>query len=136
MRRRRFLQSLLAVLGSVAFASLFYPLLRFLAPPGTEARIKRASFPKADLPVGAAKSVILQNNPAIVVNRPGKGLVAFSRVCTHLGCLIEYDRDKNRLICPCHAGIFDLDGNVLSGPPPKALPKLPVRVEGEMIVIG
>jgi cytochrome b6-f complex iron-sulfur subunit len=42
----------------------------------------------------------------------------------------------NRFICPCHAGIYDLEGNVLSGPPPKALIKLPVRVEGENIVIG
>jgi len=136
MKRRNFLRASIAFLGSVTFLSFLYPLLRFLAPPGGESKTKKLTFLKSEVPVGVSKDIVFNNAPAIVINRPGKGLVAFSRVCTHLGCLVDYDRDKNRMICPCHAAIYDLEGNVLSGPPPKPLPKLPLRVEGENIVIG
>jgi len=136
MKRRNFLRASVAFLGSVTFLSFLYPLLRFLAPPGSEAKTKKLTFPKGEVPVGASKDIVFNNSPAIVINRPGKGLIAFSKVCTHLGCLVEYERDKNRLVCPCHAGIYDLEGNVMSGPPPKPLPKLPLRVEGENIIVG
>lgn len=136
MKRRKFLQALLAFLGSITFASFFYPLFRFLAPPGAKEKAKRLTLLKAEIPAGGSKNVIIDNTPAIIINRPGKGFVAFSKVCTHLGCLVEYDKERNRLLCPCHAGIYDLEGNVSSGPPPKPLPKFPLRVEGENIVIG
>ncbi len=136
MNRRRFLQFLLALLGSTALLSFAYPLLRFLAPPAAGAKTQRVTLKKDEIPVGEAKDFIFNNAPAVVINRPGKGFAAFSRVCTHLGCLVEYERAKNRLLCPCHAGTFDLDGNVIAGPPPKPLTKFAVRVEGENIVVG
>ncbi|HET6514820.1 MAG TPA: ubiquinol-cytochrome c reductase iron-sulfur subunit [Thermodesulfovibrionales bacterium] len=136
MKRRNFLQALLALLGSISFASFVYPLVRFLAPPSAEAKARKVTLQKNEVPVGGAKNIVVNNSPAIVINRAGKGFIAFSKVCTHLGCLVEYDKDNNRLVCPCHAGIYDLEGNVLSGPPPKPLPKLPLRVEGDNIVIG
>ncbi len=136
MKRRKFFKLLIALLGSTAFISFFYPLLRFLAPPGSEASIKKLVLSKAEVPSGKAKSIVFNNVPAIVINRPDKGFVVFSKVCTHLGCIVEYDGDKKIMLCPCHAGMFDLDGNVISGPPPKSLQRLPLRVEGETIVIG
>ncbi|MCL4491501.1 MAG: Rieske (2Fe-2S) protein [Nitrospirae bacterium] len=136
MKRRKFLKLVLSLLGSAAFISFLYPLLRFLAPPSSEANIKRVVLPKGEVPAGGAKSIIFNSVPAIVINRPGKGFIAFSKVCTHLGCLVEYIREKDIMLCPCHAGTYDLDGNVLSGPPPKPLQRLPLRVEGETIIIG
>lgn len=136
MRRRNFLQLLLASLGSITLASFAYPLLRFLAPPAGETKVKKLTLQKSEIPIGGSKNIVFNDAPAIVINRPGKGLTALSKVCTHLGCLVEYDKDKNRMVCPCHAGVYDLEGNVLSGPPPKPLPKLPLRVEGDTIVIG
>ena len=136
MKRRKFFKLLMYLLGSTAFISFFYPLLRFLAPPGSEANIKKLVLPKAEVPSGKAKSIVFNNVPAIVINRPDKGFIVFSKVCTHLGCIVEYDGGKNIMLCPCHAGMFDLDGNVISGPPPKSLHRLPFRVAGETIVIG
>ncbi|HXW68264.1 MAG TPA: ubiquinol-cytochrome c reductase iron-sulfur subunit [Dissulfurispiraceae bacterium] len=136
MKRREFFKLLMYLLGSTAFISFFYPLLRFLAPPGSEASIKKLVLPKADVPSGSARSIVLNNVPAIVINRPDKGFIVLSKVCTHLGCIVEYDRDKKIMLCPCHAGTFDLDGNVISGPPPKSLQRLPLRIEGETLVIG
>lgn len=136
MKRRRFLGILLAVLGSTALGSFAYPLLRFVAAPARDAKPKSISIKKSDINLGEARDFVLNNKPVIIINRYEKGYVAFSKVCTHLGCLIEYDRGQRRLVCPCHAGTFDLEGNVLSGPPPKPLSVVPLRVEGEFIILG
>ena len=136
MKRRSFLKWLLAIFSTVAVSSFVYPLLRFLAPPGSEAKAQEIMLPKVDVPVGGAKNIVFNNTPAIIFNNKDKGYVALSKVCTHLGCIVEYNSERNSLICPCHAGIFDLEGNVRSGPPPKSLTRIPVRVEGENIVIG
>lgn len=127
---------MLALLGSAVAGSFIYPLLRFLAPPAGEAQAKQISLKKTDVPSGTAKTILFNNQPVFVINRPDKGFVAISRVCTHLGCLVDYEGNKNRLLCPCHAGVYDLEGNVVSGPPPKALPRIPIKVEGENIVVG
>jgi len=136
VKRRNFLKWLLAILSTVAVSSFVYPLLRFLAPAGSEAKAKELILPKADVPVGSAKNIVFNNAPAIILNNKDKGYIALSKVCTHLGCIIEYSPEKNSLVCPCLAGIYDLDGNVRSGPPPKSLTRIPVKVEGENIVIG
>jgi cytochrome b6-f complex iron-sulfur subunit len=134
MKRRSFLGMLATALGLTAFGSIAYPLLRYLAPPSKHAGAGKGSFKKSD--IGNAKEIVVNGTPAIIINRPGKGYIALSRVCTHLGCLVEYDRDNKRLVCPCHAGIYDLEGRVLSGPPPKPLTAFPLKVEGEDITVG
>jgi cytochrome b6-f complex iron-sulfur subunit len=136
VERRGFLKLLLRVLGSTALASFVYPVLKFLVPSRGIAQTSPLRLAKSSLPYYSATNVVYGNTPAVIINHPRKGLMAFSRVCTHLGCLVEYDREKNQLICPCHAGTYDLEGNVISGPPPKPLPKLPLRVNGNTVVIG
>jgi cytochrome b6-f complex iron-sulfur subunit len=136
MKKREFLRGLLALLGLTAAGSFLYPLMRFLAPPRGKAKAKEITFSKSEIPVGEAKEIPFGGVPAIIINRAGKGLIAFSRVCSHLGCLVEYSKSQNRIICPCHGAIFDLEGNVVSGPPPKPLQRLPLKVEGESILIG
>jgi len=134
MERRSFLGLIGSALGLTAFGTMAYPLIRYLAPPKPKLQKGRQSFSKTD--IGDAKEIVYQQTPTIIINRPGKGYIALARVCTHLGCLIEYDRDKKRLVCPCHAGMFDLEGRVISGPPPEPLLTFPLRVEGEEITIG
>lgn len=136
MKRRAFLKALMGLFSSAAVLSFLYPLLKFLAPPSGEARFGRIVILKSEVPAGKSKDIVVNNMPAFIINRPDKGLIALSKVCTHLGCLVEYDGEGRRIVCPCHAGIYDLEGNVLSGPPPKPLPRLLLRVEGENIVIG
>ena len=136
MNRRRFLRSLLVVLGSTVLVSFVYPLVRFLAPPGGQAQGKKVVIKRSEIPAGSAKDIIVNSIPAIVINTPDKGFIALSKVCTHLGCLVEYEKAKKRLLCPCHAGVYTLEGAVVSGPPPKPLQKFPLKVEGEDIVIG
>jgi len=124
------------ILGSTVAASLIYPMARFLSPHQNKIREGKTTIKKSDVPVGEGKEIVVGGTPAIVVNARGIGYMALSRVCTHLGCLVEFDKSSNRFICPCHAGTFNIEGNVISGPPPKPLEKLPLNVQGDNIIIG
>ena len=137
MKRRKFLKIAIAFLGSITLLSFVYSLVKFLsALPSQIAEANRLIIRKSDIPSGEAKNFVYRNAPAVIINRHDKGFIALSRTCTHLGCLVEYHRGKQRMICPCHAGNFDLEGNVMSGPPPKSLSIIPFKIEGENIVIG
>lgn len=71
------------------------------------------------------------------VRREGEAFVAFSNLCTHTGCPLRWEEGANLFLCPCHAGAFNRDGAVVSGPPPAPLERLEVRVhEGEVQVRG
>ncbi len=70
----------------------------------------------------------------ILVNVPGKGLVAYSDVCTHLSCAVIYAGDGKHLHCPCHEGLFDVaTGNVLAGPPTRPLPLIELAIHDGII---
>ena len=60
---------------------------------------------------------------------------AFSSVCTHLGCKVQWEPDEGQFFCPCHLGYFDADGQVVSGPPPRALDEYDVEVDGNNIYV-
>jgi Rieske Fe-S protein len=68
--------------------------------------------------------------------RSGAGeVVALDSTCTHLGCRVRWDRESEQLRCPCHGGVYDRSGAVVSGPPPAPLPKLATRVEGDRVLV-
>ena len=134
--RREFLQKALAVLGLTTLVSFLYPFYKYFSPRTEEGGAKQLVLSKKDIPPGETKDIVFNNTPGVLINRPDKGFIALSRVCTHLGCLVDYQKDRKRLLCPCHAGAYDLSGNVTSGPPPKPLPQFPVKVQGDSIIIG
>ena len=61
---------------------------------------------------------------------------AYSALCTHQGCIVAYDAEERTLECPCHGSVFDAESGaeVLSGPAPRPLPEIPVRVEDGRVV--
>ena len=136
MERRNILKKILAFLGATSFAALLYPLIKFFNPPGSIGNANKVVIKKADIPPGTAKEVIFNDSPAIIINRKGKGFVAFSRVCTHMGCLVGYNKVGQELVCPCHAGVFNLEGNVMSGPAPRPLPKLLLKITADTVTLG
>jgi menaquinol-cytochrome c reductase iron-sulfur subunit len=72
---------------------------------------------------------------AWVINQGGK-LTAYSTVCPHLGCAVDYDTDEKKFKCPCHHSAFGEDGTVLGGPAPRPLDRLETRVDkGNQIAI-
>ncbi|MHB0871684.1 MAG: QcrA and Rieske domain-containing protein [Chloroflexota bacterium] len=75
------------------------------------------------------------DDPAILIHLPGGRFVAYSQLCTHLACAVLWDPHRRVLECPCHEGYFDAEtGQVLAGPPPRPLPKIDLRIEGEDLV--
>ena len=108
----------------------------FFSPLSHWRETKSVTLAKSEVPIDTTKDLMIGPTPVIIINTRDKGFLAFSKVCTHLGCLVKYDKERQLFICPCHAGIFDLEGNVVSGPPPRPLQKFAVRVDGGNIVIG
>ena len=83
------------------------------------------------IPVGQAKSFLDPGTqqPAWLVHIAASTFVAFSAVCTHAGCGVSFDPSTTQFVCPCHGGTYDAKtGQVLGGPPPSPLPKIPVKV--------
>ncbi len=72
---------------------------------------------------------------AYVQRKENDEVIAISAGCTHLGCIVTWDEDRQIFKCPCHDGKYDAQGNVLSGPPPAPLKRHPVRTEGGKIYL-
>ncbi len=70
-----------------------------------------------------------------IVSSPD-GFVVLSAVCSHLGCLVNYNKGKKEFQCPCHGGRYDLTGRNIAGPPPAPLTKLPYRIENGTVLVG
>jgi Rieske Fe-S protein len=60
---------------------------------------------------------------------------AMHSTCTHLGCRTSYDREAKKILCPCHGGIYDIQGNVIAGPPPAPLPPLSTRIDNGNVMV-
>ena len=65
----------------------------------------------------------------------GDELVAFSTVCPHLGCGIDYVADKKKFLCACHNSWFSIEGGVETGPSPRAMDTLETKVDENLVQI-
>ena len=70
-----------------------------------------------------------------IVSSPD-GFIVLSAVCSHLGCLVNYNKGKREFQCPCHGGRYDLTGRNIAGPPPAPLTTLPHRIENGIMMVG
>jgi len=131
--RRTFLDALLAVGFVSTAAAIAYPVSRFLVPPQTsEAATDVVVATKAaKLKPNSGLIFPFGSKPAIVVRTSSGDLHAFSAVCTHLDCTVQYKEDTSQLWCACHNGLYDLSGQVVSGPPPRGLELFAVNLRGE-----
>ena len=72
---------------------------------------------------------------AYVLTENGRDFIAMSNICTHLGCRVRWIADQGQLFCPCHNGVFDKNGKVISGPPPRPLDRYEVKIENDQLWI-
>ncbi|HUC78432.1 MAG TPA: Rieske 2Fe-2S domain-containing protein [Vicinamibacterales bacterium] len=133
VNRRSFLDTVLNVGYVSTAAAIAYPVTRFLIPPksGEPATASVVAAKAASLRPNSGIVFQFGNKPAIVVRTTDGELRAYSAVCTHLECTVQFKADTSQLWCACHNGIYDLSGNVVSGPPPRSLEKFNVNVRGE-----
>jgi Rieske Fe-S protein len=88
--------------------------------------------------------------PGYIVKIPGGDIVAYSRICPHLGCIFNFVKDPAEcakgynfhpagpvFACPCHLSVYDIaqGGKVVSGPAPRPPRKFDVKVEGDTIKV-
>ena len=102
----------------------------------------------AKLKIGAAEEVVFERTrvdgwrvskekaSAWVVKKSEAEVIAFSSACTHLGCAYRYDDAAKNFICPCHTSAFSIDGQVLSGPAPRALDRYEVKLDKGRVMLG
>jgi cytochrome b6-f complex iron-sulfur subunit len=134
--RRKFLGICLGGVTVSAAVAVAYPLYRYLAPLQNETSTIKVLIPEQEVPAGGAKFFEYAGSTAVVVRKQGGELVALSAVCTHLGCIVQWEKENHEFLCPCHAGHYTSEGAVISGPPPKPLAKLPFVVANGTITIG
>ncbi|MRS05068.1 ubiquinol-cytochrome c reductase iron-sulfur subunit, partial [bacterium] len=65
----------------------------------------------------------------------GRNYAVMSNICTHLACRVRWIEEREEFFCPCHNGVYDKQGNVLSGPPPRSLDRYEVKVEADDLYI-
>lgn len=119
--------------------AVFYPVSRYLIPPKVEESTSRTvniSIKPVDIKPNSGEIFRFGNQPGILVRTPAGELRAFSAVCTHLSCIVQYRSDLSQIWCACHNGHFDLNGHNIAGPPPKPLEQFTVNVRGDQIVIS
>jgi cytochrome b6-f complex iron-sulfur subunit len=131
--RRQFIQLALTTVGA-AWLGIWLQS-RLFPSESTAQEAKPISFPLSDLPMGGTKAITYGGLPVLVLRTP-EDLRAFSLICTHLGCIVQWQAAKKEFYCPCHDGRYDEFGDVLAGPPPIPLEQIPVQVEGETVIVG
>lgn len=150
--RRTFLKVGVGVLGTGIAATVAAPAVRYLLFPldheitsGSDEFVvvgDRSQFSAVPLKVDIfAERVDAWNRiervklgSAWVAERDG-ALVAYSTVCPHLGCAIDYDGDAGKFKCPCHRSAFGLDGAREEGPAPRGLDTLEIKDEDGTVAV-
>ncbi len=136
--RRRFLEVLLGTGIVASLVSFFYPVIRYLIPPPSTDLGSNTVLAATvgELGINAGKIFRFGDHPALLVRMADGNYSAFSAVCTHLGCTVEYRPDLREIWCPCHNGKYDLHGRNISGPPPRPLTEFQVNVQGKDIYVS
>ncbi len=138
MTRRTFLDTLLGI-GAVGWlGSVLYPVYEYLqTPPLGEAEV--TSVVAANIKNLKPNSGVVfkfGREPGLLVLAPDGKLRAFSGVCTHLDCTVQYRPDLERIWCACHNGMYDLTGRNISGPPPRPLTEFRVTQKGDDVIVS
>ena len=137
--RRRFVDWLLGTTVGGFVVSALYPVMRFVVPPPTREAATKAvalSVDPADVPANSGRIFKFGSKPGILIRTPSGELRAFTAVCTHLSCTVQYRQDLQHIWCACHNGHYDLNGINIAGPPPRPLEPYELRVAGTQIHVS
>ncbi len=136
--RRSFLSIIWLAMGFVALAEFIAVAFAFLRPDKSKAPRERSDT----IVTGGVLDQFIPNSvTAFVRGRfylarlEDGGFLALSRKCTHLGCTVPWVVEENKFICPCHGSSFDITGNVISPPAPRALDMYPVIIENDIVKV-
>ena len=123
--RRSLLNWFLGTSVGALAASVLYPMARFASPPeipeATTHQVEAGPVNDPELLDRGFKIVRFGVEPVILLRVAEDDFRAFAGTCTHLDCIVEYQKDRRRIWCNCHNGEYDLSGRQVAGPPPRPL---------------
>ena len=137
--RRGFLNWFLGTSAGAFLLSVLYPVSRYLVPPPvgeSTAGTVTLSIKPEDVKPSTGQIFKFGSRPGILIRTSAGDLRAFSAVCTHLNCTVQYRSDLSEIWCACHNGHYDLNGKNVAGPPPRPLDAFVVNVRGTQIVVS
>ena len=136
--RRKFLDYLLGTSVGATLAAILYPVIKFMTPPEVIESAQNSVVAGKAKEVAANSGVIFKfgNKPGILIRTQSGELKAFSAVCTHLDCIVQYRPDTKQIWCACHNGQYNLSGQNVGGPPPRPLEEYVVNTRGDDIVVS
>ena len=136
--RRQFLNRLWVFIGAVAAAGYGWLGLSFMNSRKERNRpVKKESI----ITAGPVERFTRETVTAIPSGRfylaclVDGSFLALSRTCTHLGCSVPWDEERNKFVCPCHGSTFNMTGEVLTAPAPRPLDTYPVRIENGIVKV-
>jgi cytochrome b6-f complex iron-sulfur subunit len=135
--RRDFAKFLTLVSGGLAVGSGLVAAKAYLLP---KEKVEGEHFvcKKDEVPKGGTRSFVIKGStvPYILIHLENGEFKAYEQKCTHLSCSVFYQPNSGKIVCPCHKGFFDaMTGDVLEGPPPRALPNLEVFFNEDSIYV-
>ena len=136
--RRGFLDSLLGAGFVSTIVAMAYPVWRFLIPPASGEPVTQSVVAAQASQLKANSGMLFRfgSRPGLLIRTQEGELRAFTAICTHLDCTVQYKSDTSQIWCACHNGFYDLSGNVVSGPPPRPLERFVVNQRGEDVVVS
>ncbi len=138
MTRRSWLNKLWLALGVVALAEIIAMVIAFLRPDKSKPDSKTSD---AILEAGHVDRFSKDSVTAFVRGRfylcrlTDGGFLAISSKCTHLGCTVPWVDKEKKFACPCHGSVFDIRGEILSSPAPRALDYFHLFIENDIIKV-
>jgi Rieske Fe-S protein len=136
--RRRVLNFLLGTSALATLGAIFYPIIRFMLPPhiveAMQSSVVAAKL--SEVPPNSGKIFKFGSKPGLLIRTSSGELKAFSAVCTHLDCIVQYRPDSKQIWCACHNGQYNLNGENIGGPPPRPLEEYSVNKRGDDIVVN
>ena len=150
LNRRDFVKIVTAFLGSIMAAMVGIPAVFYLISPAfrkQEAQSWVSVGPLENYPVGIPTPFSFTrttvngwektvNSYGVFILRKDEDQVrVFSNICTHLACHVSWHADLQHYVSPCHDGHFDIEGNVVKGPPPRPLDEFTTKVEDRNLSI-
>jgi cytochrome b6-f complex iron-sulfur subunit len=140
--RRAFVRAALGGVGMCYAAAIGYPVYRYLASPvekaSAMAAITEVTLKDAQkLPAGSVLMFKFGPRPSLLIHHKDDSWVALDAVCTHLGCTVQYQPERDVIHCACHGGEYDAyTGKNISGPPPRPLKQYKVAVAGADLLVS
>ena len=150
MSRKNFLQIVTMAIGGLISPAVAIPGIAYIIGPSIKTNqdqgwIRLGSVTKIEPGTPTLFKTTVQRSSGwietdeeisvYVLTDNGRDFIAMSNICTHLGCRVRWISDKSQFFCPCHNGVFDKNGNVVSGPPPKPLNRYQVKVENDQLFV-